>query len=108
MTVKNVAFDVLICIFSQVYWFGDMNYRVNNLSLEQVKKYISMKDYKEILKNDQLQLEHSLKHVLQVKPDFADSLQVDTLKECKENSVFAGGKRAEAFVQSAEVTFGFW
>ena len=74
-------------MFSQVYWFGDMNYRVNNLSLDQVKKYISMKDYKEILKNDQLQLEHSLKHVLQV-TKLLIRLELNNAKECKESYVF--------------------
>ncbi|KAK9746422.1 Endonuclease-reverse transcriptase [Popillia japonica] len=43
----------------QVYWLGDLNYRINKLTHEEVKRLLHFNDVKNILKYDQLGLEQS-------------------------------------------------
>ncbi|XP_014262113.1 inositol polyphosphate 5-phosphatase OCRL-1 isoform X2 [Cimex lectularius] len=47
----------------QVYWLGDLNYRITGLDVNAVKEYILMEKYKPILENDQLVKQHRLKKV---------------------------------------------
>lgn len=52
--------------FSQVYWLGDLNYRINKLTHEEVKRLLHFNDVKNILKYDQLGLEQSSGRVFEV------------------------------------------
>lgn len=59
--------DVLILftiIFSQVYWLGDLNYRITELTAKQVKDYLNMGNIETILKADQLIQQHTKSRVL--------------------------------------------
>lgn len=38
---------------SQIFWFGDLNYRLNMLDSE-VRKLIALKRWNELIKNDQV------------------------------------------------------
>lgn len=42
---------------SQVYWFGDMNYRLNNLTLDQIHSFLRSKDYSFLMLQDQMLIE---------------------------------------------------
>ncbi|OIW10873.1 hypothetical protein TanjilG_27819 [Lupinus angustifolius] len=46
----------------QIFWFGDLNYRVNMLDVE-VRKLVSLKKWGELMNNDQLSKELSAGHV---------------------------------------------
>lgn len=52
--------------FSQIYWLGDLNYRVTNMSTHQVKELINRNDLRMLLLHDQLNKQIELKKVLQV------------------------------------------
>lgn len=41
-------------VFSQVYWFGDLNYRITELDAPSVKRLIETNSYDAILVHDQL------------------------------------------------------
>ena len=39
-----------------VYWMGDLNYRIDNIEVDLVKKALEMDNLEELLQNDQLRL----------------------------------------------------
>lgn len=47
----------------QIFWFGDMNYRIMDLDLERVKALIDKQCYSMLLEHDQLKIQHSLKKI---------------------------------------------
>lgn len=51
------------CFCSQVYWLGDLNYRITDLDPRLVKDYIDQGNYLPLLEYDQLCQQHSLKNV---------------------------------------------
>lgn len=51
----------LICVvfcFSQVYWFGDLNYRITEMDAPRVKDLVSKNHFKDVLEADQLKQQH--------------------------------------------------
>ncbi|CAH0554929.1 unnamed protein product [Brassicogethes aeneus] len=38
----------------QIFWLGDLNYRINNMSTQEVKRLVNNNDFNALLKNDQL------------------------------------------------------
>ncbi|XP_054164292.1 type II inositol 1,4,5-trisphosphate 5-phosphatase-like [Oppia nitens] len=46
-----------------IYWFGDLNYRLMDLSTEQVKNYLNIKAYQVLLEHDQLKVQINCKNV---------------------------------------------
>ncbi|XP_053209515.1 inositol polyphosphate 5-phosphatase OCRL-like isoform X2 [Panonychus citri] len=47
----------------QVYWFGDLNYRLMDLNRDQVKNMLEAKAFEELLKHDQLRDQWRLKRI---------------------------------------------
>lgn len=47
----------------QIYWIGDLNYRITDLDPQIVKRMIEENNYTTILKCDQLNIQHKLQHV---------------------------------------------
>lgn len=47
----------------QVYWFGDLNYRLMDLNRDQVKRMLEEKAFDELLKHDQLRDQWRLKRI---------------------------------------------
>lgn len=45
-------------IYSQIYWFGDLNYRITEMDPTTVKCLIEKKDFKSIILYEQLQQNH--------------------------------------------------
>ena len=54
---------IIVLIFSHIYWFGDLNYRLMDLTTEQVKNMLSVKAYQSLLDHDQLKVQMGLKNV---------------------------------------------
>ena len=50
-------------LISQIYWFGDLNYRIIDLSPIQVKQLLDEKNYNQLLLYDQLKIQCDLKKV---------------------------------------------
>ncbi|MES1922490.1 Synaptojanin-1 [Bonamia ostreae] len=46
---------------SHVFWFGDFNYRLEDISVEEAKSLIEHKNYQELLKHDQVNFGKSKK-----------------------------------------------
>lgn len=44
--------------FSQIYWLGDLNYRITDMDVNLVKSYIEKENYKAIIEYDQLKQQH--------------------------------------------------
>lgn len=55
-------FNFGIC--SQVYWLGDLNYRITDLTATKVKQCLQIGDMETILKSDQLIQQHTRGRVL--------------------------------------------
>lgn len=51
--------------FSQIYWFGDMNYRLMNLSTDQIREMLDIDCYEHLLECDQLRRQMLLKNCFQ-------------------------------------------
>lgn len=53
---------ILICAlcvyFSQVYWFGDLNYRITEMDASSVKDLVIKNHFKIVLEADQLKQQH--------------------------------------------------
>ena len=49
--------------FSQVYWLGDLNYRITDMDLRLVKENIDQGNYEPLLEYDQLRQQHGVKNV---------------------------------------------
>ncbi|KAL1459505.1 hypothetical protein WDU94_011477 [Cyamophila willieti] len=47
----------------QIYWLGDLNYRITDLDLMRVKNLINQGQYETVLEHDQLKRQHDLGHV---------------------------------------------
>jgi phosphatidylinositol-bisphosphatase len=58
-----VHIKVMLLLCSQVYWLGDLNYRITELDPWRVKECIDSGNYLPMLKSDQLHQQHSLKNV---------------------------------------------
>jgi Phosphatidylinositol 5-phosphate phosphatase len=54
---------VMLLLCSQVYWLGDLNYRITELDPWRVKDYIDSGNYLPLLKYDQLHQQHGSKNV---------------------------------------------
>lgn len=52
--------------FSQIYWLGDLNYRVTDLTNTQVKTLLARKEMNTLLKADQLNQQKERGNVLLV------------------------------------------
>lgn len=52
-----------VCFSSQVYWLGDLNYRITELDPRVVKDYIDQGSYQPLLEYDQLHQQHGSKSV---------------------------------------------
>lgn len=48
----------------QIYWFGDLNYRIENLTSERVKSCITAGEFDILYNNDQLKLQQERKKIL--------------------------------------------
>lgn len=64
----NDQFDALHLLshrllFSHIYWLGDLNYRLMNLTTEEVKDLLIKKAYQNLLNHDQLKVQMNLKKV---------------------------------------------
>lgn len=55
--------EVIFLVCSQVYWLGDLNYRITELDPWLVKDYIDKGNYLPLLEYDQLHQQHGLKNV---------------------------------------------
>jgi len=55
--------EVMLLLCSQVYWLGDLNYRITELDPWRVKDCIESGNYLPLLKYDQLHQQHDLKSV---------------------------------------------
>lgn len=53
-------------IFRQIYWLGDLNYRINSLNTQQVKNLVARNEIVTLLKSDQLNQEKDRGNVLLV------------------------------------------
>ena len=49
-----------------VFWFGDLNYRLDNLALKDAFKYILSSDYERLIKYDQLSVEKAKERVFEL------------------------------------------
>ena len=49
-----------------VFWFGDLNYRLDNLALKDAFKYILSSDYERLIKYDQLSVEKAKDRVFEL------------------------------------------
>jgi len=58
-----VSIKVMLFLCSQVYWLGDLNYRITELDPWRVKDCIDSGNYLPLLKYDQLHQQHDLKNV---------------------------------------------
>jgi len=58
-----VHIKVMLLLCSQVYWLGDLNYRITELDPWRVKDCIDSNNYLPLLKYDQLHQQHDLKNV---------------------------------------------
>lgn len=60
MCLKNGAILVYTTRFysSQVYWFGDLNYRITEMDAISVKDLVSKNNFKIVLEADQLKQQH--------------------------------------------------
>lgn len=47
-------FGVSFFYFSKIFWIGDLNYRIDDKNIEEVKRKIGEKEYTDILQNDQV------------------------------------------------------
>ena len=47
----------------QIYWFGDLNYRITDMQTDQVKKLLEANEFEKLLKFDQLKRQHEKKKV---------------------------------------------
>ncbi|RZF36514.1 hypothetical protein LSTR_LSTR008849 [Laodelphax striatellus] len=47
----------------QVYWLGDLNYRITDLDPRLVKELVDAENYKPILECDQLKIQHRMKNI---------------------------------------------
>ena len=66
MSKSNTTSIVLLTydfFFSHIYWLGDLNYRLMELTTEQVKNLLMKKAYQELLNHDQLMIQMKLKNV---------------------------------------------
>lgn len=52
--------------FSQVYWLGDLNYRINKYTNLEVKSFIRNGDYTPLLQKDQLNEQRDLGNTFMV------------------------------------------
>lgn len=43
--------------FSTVFWIGDLNYRIDDMDINDVKEKISRNEYCDILPNDQVRIQ---------------------------------------------------
>ena len=50
-----------MCLCSVIFWFGDLNYRLSDMDTEVVRKLATSGRYEDLLKNDQLLKQMSLK-----------------------------------------------
>ncbi|EXB99791.1 Type I inositol-1,4,5-trisphosphate 5-phosphatase 2 [Morus notabilis] len=69
--IRRTRFSSVVCdqpqtipSHDQIFWFGDLNYRLNMLD-EDVRKLISLKRWDELIKNDQLSKELRSGHVFE-------------------------------------------
>lgn len=53
----------LIQDHDQVYWFGDLNYRITDIDTESVKEMLTKKAFDSLLNHDQLRIQHDNKKV---------------------------------------------
>ncbi|RWS22603.1 Type II inositol-1:4:5-trisphosphate 5-phosphatase-like protein, partial [Leptotrombidium deliense] len=44
---------------NQIYWFGDLNYRLMDLTSDQVRKLLESHEYSRVLQHDQLKIQHN-------------------------------------------------
>ena len=49
--------------FSQIVWFGDLNYRITDLDAEVVKRLLDNNAYEKLLEADQLIQQHKAKRI---------------------------------------------
>lgn len=63
MQFINFNHSVFVCYFSQVYWLGDLNYRITELDPKIVKDMVDKANYKPILEYDQLRQQHKIQAV---------------------------------------------
>ncbi|CAH1799294.1 unnamed protein product [Owenia fusiformis] len=63
MSFRNLQTPLNISDHDIVYWIGDLNYRLSELDVDQVKKYIELTDFKTLLEHDQLHRQHLAKKV---------------------------------------------
>ena len=47
---------LLMEICSYVFWFGDLNFRIDNVKNDDIRKKAKDKDYEPLLKHDQVKL----------------------------------------------------
>lgn len=66
------SFDlsVFFFVFSQVFWIGDLNYRINGLDIDIVKTMIDNMKYRDLLSYDQVRVQSvSGQSSIRVKPE---------------------------------------
>lgn len=54
LSFTNVALQKSLKDHDQIYWLGDLNYRITEMDVIVAKKYITSANYKPLLRNDQL------------------------------------------------------
>lgn len=47
----------------QIFWLGDLNYRICSMNADQVKKFIELNEFGLLMEHDQLKQQHKLKRV---------------------------------------------
>lgn len=62
------GFNYVLAVFysRQIYWLGDLNYRITDLSTNLVRTLVAHKDYDALLKVDQLSQQRERGNVLLV------------------------------------------
>lgn len=71
LKIMSMYFHIVLIIFqsqihSQVYWLGDLNYRITDLNTQQVKTLLQRKEMLTLLKADQLNQQKDRGNVLLV------------------------------------------
>lgn len=61
---------LFLFVFSQVFWIGDLNYRINGLDIDKVKTMIDKMKYPDLLCYDQVRVQSvSGQSSIRVKPE---------------------------------------
>lgn len=63
LTIVMMYIEMSLFIVSQVYWLGDLNYRITELEPKVVKELIDKNNFRPILEYDQLRQQHRVQSV---------------------------------------------